>query len=76
MKMESAGKDMRRIVSDTGKVVGLAAKLMNNRWCALDCDGGRISRAGFSTLRDKSCSGLRKRSGDGGLQRKNGSPLH
>lgn len=47
MKMESAGKDMRRIVSDTGEVVGLAAKLMNNRWCALDCDGGRISRAGF-----------------------------
>lgn len=46
MKLQTAGKDFRRIVTDMGSVVGFASRLTNGKWCALDYHGVRITRAG------------------------------
>lgn len=46
MKLETAGKDFRRIVTDMGAVVWFASRLTNGKWCALDYNGVRIPRAG------------------------------
>lgn len=41
MKMEPAGKNAKRIISDDGSIIGFALELANGRWAPFDKDGNK-----------------------------------